>query len=109
MLPSLLFPINSTFFKSVLLADLSPAAAQRGILPRQLIHLFVEVSPEAVFAGTAILSEAGTLGETSLRHRLRNHELACSEESDQVGIDAPKIQKQGKTLLYSYPSIYQKR
>lgn len=55
------------FFKFVLSADIGKTAASRGTVVVRLVRLFVEVSREAVIAGTGASSEAGTSGEHSLR------------------------------------------
>lgn len=95
--------MNKTFLKSILRANVGQTAAHPDLLPSKLVHLSVKVSGEAVFANTAILGNANTLVESSLRHRLQNHDLSCSVEADQVFISAKKIQEQCKTLLYPYP------
>lgn len=96
--------MNNGFLKFVLRDDVGKIAAQRHLLSGQLVPFFFKVSEEAAFAGTATLSDDGTLREISFRRRLHNHELQCSEESGQVDIRPTKTQKQSKTLLYPYPS-----
>lgn len=86
--------------ESVLRADIGMTAAQGGFPSGQLVHLFAEANGEAVFANTAIFSDAGTLAETSLRRRLHSHHLPSSEKPDQVAICAPRIQDQCKTLSH---------
>lgn len=60
-------PNNKTFFISVLRASLESSTAQRGILPGQLVHLFVGASEETVLEIVVTLSNAVTSCETSLR------------------------------------------
>lgn len=55
-----------------------------------------------MLASTTTLSDAGTPGKASLRCKLHNHDLSCSEESYQVFIGASKIQEQCKTFCYPY-------
>lgn len=62
--------MENDFRKSVLSADVGKSSAQRSLLSGQLVHLFVIVSGEAAFAGTATLSKARTFGETFLRRGL---------------------------------------
>lgn len=62
--------MNNIFFKSDLRVDVGNTAGQDGLLPGQVVHLFVEVSRGAVLAGTAILDDDGTSGKTALRCRL---------------------------------------
>lgn len=52
--------------------------------------------------GTATFSEAGTLVKNFLLRRQPNHDLLCTEESDQAAIGAPKAQEKFKTLLSRY-------
>lgn len=90
ILPALSQEMNNLFLTSVLRADLSNIAAQRALLPAQLVRLLVRVSKAAVFAGTAILSDSGTVCKTFVRPMLNNQDLPCSKESDQVRISAPQ-------------------
>lgn len=103
LLPSLLLPVSDTVCKHVPCANLGQSAAQRGLLFRQLVHLFVEVSSENFFASAATLSNASTLGETFLCHRLHSHHLPRADEPNEVTIRAPKAQDKCKILPYPYP------
>lgn len=89
----------------MLRAGLGKNAAQIGLLPGRLVHLFVEVSGEALFADTAHLSDAGIPGHTSLRGRLHNHKLPCRKKSDQAVTGAPQNQEQCKTLSHPYSFV----
>lgn len=80
--------MSNTILKSVLRANFDKTVAQRGLHPGQLVHLFVEVSGEAMVAGSATFSDAGTSGETFLSRRLQSHDLACRKESDRIVIGA---------------------
>lgn len=53
-----------------------------------------------MFTGTATFSDAGAPGEIFLLRTLHNQVLPCNEESDQIGIGAPKLREQCETLLY---------
>lgn len=93
--------MNNILFNSVLRADLSRTAAQRGLLSGQLSIFFVKVSEEALIACILTLNDAGTRDETSLRRSLHHRKLPCNKETDQIVIGASKTQKQSKTLLSS--------
>lgn len=82
--------MKNIFFKSVLCAGRGQTVAQCSLSSGMLVHLFVEVSGEAVFAGTATLSDARTLGKTALRRRLHSQVVACTEEFENVIICAPE-------------------
>lgn len=75
-------PVSNSLLELFLRADAGKTAAQRGSPSGQLVHLFVEVSGRAVFAGTATLSENDTPGETFFRRRLRIQGPPCLEKSD---------------------------
>lgn len=90
--------MNATFLKSVLRAIVGMIAAQRGLYPGQLVHLFVESGKETFFVGVIAFSDTATPGQFSLCSRLLNQVLPGSEESDQDVIGAPKLQDHCKTF-----------
>lgn len=96
--------MNNSFLKFIQHADLGKTVARRGLLSSHPVHFFVEISEEAAFAGTVTLKSAGTLDETSFCRRTHNHDLDCSEQSAQIVMGAPKVQKQCKALLYPHLS-----
>lgn len=94
--------MSNTFVISVLRANVGKSAAQRSLFLGQLVHFIVEVSGEAVFAGSATSSDASTPGRSSFRRRLQKHEPPSRKESGQIIIRALKTQQQCKTLFYHY-------
>lgn len=78
--------MNNAVLTYALRGKVGKTAAQRGLVFGQPIPFFVEVRGRAVSAGPATVSDAGTPGETSLRRRLENHDLPCTEESNPVVI-----------------------
>lgn len=92
--------MSSYLFDSVLRADLSQSAAQRGITLGLLVQVFAEVRGEVVFAGPSTLSDASTSRKLSLRRSLCGHGLPYSEKFDQVVFGAPRTQEQYKTLAF---------
>lgn len=95
--------MNNTFLKYVQRAAVTRKAEQRDLLPGWLVHLFVEVSEEALFAGTTTPSNAGISDEISLHRGLHNHDLKSTEQSDSIGISASRVQNQCKTVWHPYP------
>lgn len=83
--------------------DLGKTAAQRRVLPGQLDHLFVDISGEAVSAGTASLSDTAIPDSISLRRKLKNPDLVCSKVFEQVVIGAPKTQERRKAVFSLCP------
>lgn len=96
--------MNSSFFRSALHVNVGMTAARRGPLPGHLVHLFVEVSTEAVFAATATLSDVGTSGETFTRSRLHSHNLRYTKKSGWTATGALNSQEQCQTFFY--PSFF---
>lgn len=96
--------MNDFFLRSVLRVDFGRIAAQGGLLFGQIVHLFVEVSDETVFAGTAIVSDGVTLGVTCFRCRLHNHYVPPTEKSGQAALRTARSQRQRRTVphLYSF-------
>lgn len=95
--------MNKKFLQLVLNDDVGKAAGQCGRFCGQVVHLIVDMTREAAFAGTATLSNACTSSETFVCRRLHSHDLPCSKESDQVVNGAPKAQDQSRILPYPYP------
>lgn len=91
--------MNNSFLKCILRSGVGKTPVQRILLPGLLVHFIVEVDGEAMFAGTAALCDAGTLGQTLSRRRLYDHDLPSTEESDRVVIRAPKTENQCKVPL----------
>lgn len=87
-----------TSYKPVLRWDLKKASARCGLLLGHLVHHFVEISREAVFPCTATLGDSSASGKTVSHPKLHNRSLLCSEESSQIIIDAPEIQRPCETL-----------
>lgn len=86
----------------MLVVDHDKTVAQRHLLPGYLSCLFVEVSGNSVFAGTATFSDASALDKISTRRSLHSQGFWYSEESDQVVTGAPTILEQCRTLHYPY-------
>lgn len=90
----------NTFFRSVLGAETRNATAQRGCTPHRPVYLLAKVSEDALFEGTASLSDARTTDNHVLCRRLHSHNLPCDEKLDCVAVPSPAIHQQFKTLPY---------
>lgn len=82
------------FFKSLLRAELGKTAVQRSPISGLLAHFLVEFSVRALFFGITTLSDAGTIGEISLRRSSHTSDSICSGEFILVTVGSAKTPKQ---------------
>lgn len=74
---------------SVLGTRLGESPAKRGSTPGSPVYFSANVSLNAVSAGTAALSDAGTPVSNSLRRNLQNHDTSYNEELGYVADRSP--------------------
>lgn len=79
--------------------DLGRNAAQRVLLPAQVVHLFVEVGIEALLAGSRHFCRRLYSWRNLVRGRLHSHDLPCIEYFQKAVICAAKTREHCKALF----------
>lgn len=76
--------------------------SQRSLTPGKPVYLFADVKKNAVAAGTATLSNGGTLGKNSPGRSLHSYEVPCSDGLDSAAIRSPATYQHFKYLYYAH-------